>query len=238
LIAETGAILRALASGAKFDVVRQAAMNGDLFQGRTRVTREGIWQQIQFRLFAHDDTWLLDELQAALHAGEQSDEFRSLLYFVAVLRDRFAFDVVVDLLWPRWLAGNTSVVTGDALGFLERSIPLHPEVANWTDSTRRKVAGNVLTTLRDFGLLRGAVKKSIIRPVMPDRTASAVLRVLVEEGKAGQQVIDDPTWRLFLCREVDVNDVLLRLARQQVVRFERTGGTVLLETPAGWRGAR
>jgi Putative inner membrane protein (DUF1819) len=40
-------------------------------------------------------------------------------------------------------------------------------VEGWSHSTREKVSGNALTTLRDFGLLHGKAAKEIIEPIVP-----------------------------------------------------------------------
>ena len=109
-----------------------------------------------------------------------------------------------------------------------------PQIERWTESTRIKLAGSILTALRDFGVLEGQQKKFLVRPSLPLSTAEALLRMLVAEGCRGRQVLQDPAWRLFLLTEPEVAQSLAKFAQQGTIRFEKAGATVVLETPKEW----
>ncbi len=57
--------------------------------------------------------------------------------------------------------------------------------------------------------------------VLPISTAEHVLRVLIGEGKRGAEILEDPTWRIFLCTPNDVADVLTRLSQTRLRREQR-----------------
>ena len=56
-------------------------------------------------------------------------------------------------------------------------------------------------------------------------------RILVSEGRRGREVIRDMSWRLFLLIEPEVSATPAKLAQVGIVRFEKVGATVVLETP-------
>jgi hypothetical protein len=159
-----------------------------------------------------------------------------LLYLLYALRDRLTFDFVSNVLWARCHEARPVISRNEILDFLKQAAGRQLQIERWTESTRIKLAGSILTALRDFGVLEGQQKKVLIRPFLPLSTAEALLRVLTVEGCRGRQAIQDATWRLFLLTERDVASTLAKLAQLGRIRFEKTGTTVVLETPAEWQG--
>lgn len=233
-VRETALIVGALADGMVIDDVRTQVHDGDILQQKSRVSRQTVWKQVRRRLFSPPREWVLDDLKRALQYGRDSREFTSLLYIHYAIRDRLTFDVITQLLWPRWQAGNRMVARENVLMFLDKAASDEPQVLQWSDSTRRKLAGSVLTGLRDFGLIKGVQKKELIQPVVPLMAAEHLLHILTEEGIKGRDVVSDPAWTLFFLPQHATADLLMKLAMGGVIRFERGGHTVVLETPAEW----
>ncbi|NQU74742.1 MAG: DUF1819 family protein, partial [Planctomycetes bacterium] len=127
------------------------------------------------------------------------------------------------------------VSRNDVLDLLDQSSADEPQVQRWAEVSRRKLANSILTALRDFGLLNGTRDKALVRPPLPLSTARHLLRILTVEGRRGRQVIEDRTWRLFMCGEQDVADSLARLSRDGDIHFEKVGMTVVLQTPPEWK---
>lgn len=237
LLAESAAILRALQAGATPAEIRAAVLAGRLLRQRARVTREGIFKRLAHRLLDHGQPWIYEALIAALDRGERSPEFLSSLLLRYVLHDRLVFDFVAGPLWAYWCEGRRSVHRDDLLAFFDQAREDQPQIARWTEPTRKRLAGDILTCLRDLGLLEGTQRKRIIRPGLPLLTAEHLLRVLIAEGKRGAEILEDPTWRIFLCTANDVADILTRLSQTRRIGFERAGSNVVLHTPSSWETA-
>ncbi|MBW3543523.1 MAG: DUF1819 family protein [Planctomycetes bacterium] len=230
LIEEAGRVFSALAKGNGMDETRKAAVSGALLSQRSRANRERIWTLIQQRYLLSD--WLTEQLIAERSDGAHNPEFIGLLYLLYALRDRLTFDFVTRVLPER---GEGKLVTrGDVLDWLKQCAPAEPQIERWTESTRVKLAGSILTALRDFGVLTGKQKKRVARPLLPLGVAEALLRILIAEGYRGRDVVVDPTWRLFLRTSPEVVATLAALAADGRIRFEKVGATVVLETPAEW----
>lgn len=237
LLAESAAILRALQAGATPAEIRAAVLAGRLLRQRARVTREGIFKRLAHRLLDHGQPWIYEALIAALDHGERSPEFLSSLLLRYVLQDRLVFDFVTGPLWARWCDGQRNVDRDELLAFFDQAAEDQPQIARWTEPTRKRLAGDILSCLRDLGLLEGTQRKRIVRPQLPLSTAEHLLRVLVAEGKRGAEILADPTWRIFLCTPGDVADVLTRLSHTRRIGFERSGSHVVLHIPETWETA-
>ena len=234
LLAESAAILRALQRGVAPAELRAAVLAGRILPQRARVTREGILKRLAHRLLDHGQPWIFEALIAALEQGERSPEFLSSLLLRYALQDRLVFDFVTGPLWAHWCEGRLGVDRDDLLAFFDQARDEQPQIGRWTEPTRKRLAGDILSCLRDLGLLEGTQRKRLIRPVLPISTAEHVLRVLIGEGKRGAEILEDPTWRIFLCTPNDVADVLTRLSQTRRIGFERAGSHVVLHTPADW----
>ena len=165
--------------------------------------------------------------------GPHSQEFISLLYLHYALSDHFTFDFITEDLWEKWLRQQFDVSREDVLKKLDESAESEPQIKSWTEATRIKLAGIILSSLRDFWRTEGKQKKRLVRPVIPQKTTEHILHVLTAEGIKGSDVSADPIWRLFFC-ESDVAHHLQHLALKRIIHFERVGKTVVLQTPDEW----
>jgi hypothetical protein len=228
LLAETSAILRAYGSGNSLAELRSACLNGKLLRQRARQTRRRIWTAVHQRFFTWSPPpWVFNDLAAAAADGPTSAGFVGLVFVHYARRDRLTFEFVSRRLWALRQQTTSPVSRNDVLDFLASAQDL--ETPKWRDSTRKKVAGNVLTALRDFGMLRGVQRKFVQRPVVPPNVVLHVCRLLDAEGLRGRALLEARDWRLFLWEPADTASALMQLAQYGAVRFERSGRTVLLE---------
>jgi hypothetical protein len=175
--------------------------------------------------------WVQADLaKAAL--GESTDpRFIGLLYLHYARRDRLAYDFVTESLWARWNTRQLEVKANDVLDFLANH-PIHSEqAARWTDAGRRKLTRNMLSSLRDFGLLLGSRRKTLQRPIVAPEVTLHLVRLLFAEGLRGRSLLKATDWRLFLWDTEDTSGALGQLAQRGDLRFERSGRTVILEIP-------
>jgi hypothetical protein len=164
--------------------------------------------------------------------GEPNDpRFVGPLYLHYARRDRLTFDFITERLWNSWRSRHLVVRRDDVLDFLSERRDRAARVARWRESSRKKLAGSVLSALRDFGLLRGTQRKTLQRPVVAPEVTLHLVRLLQAEGLRGRAVLEATDWRLFLWEAHDTAFALAQLAQQGHIRFERSGRTVILEVP-------
>ena len=228
LLKESFAVFRAVAEGLPLADVRAGILDGRLFQKTSIATRQSIWMALRHRYFSRDPL-VARSLAAASLSGSDSVEFRSLAYLYWAVRDRVVFEFVTGPIWNHWQAGSVSVRREDFLAFIDRLSEQHPTVKHWRESTRIRLCQNVLTALRDFGLLKGIQRKAIQQPGVALETLFHLLTLLWAEGARGAAIIAAPDWRLFLLSETQVAEYLAQMARSGWIRFERSGRVVILE---------
>lgn len=237
LLEEASRVFGAIASGGSLEEVRGQALRGTLLSQRSTQNRKRIWSSLHQRYLISEMPWLTRVLAEKSSQGAHSSDFASVLYLLYALRDRLTFDFVSNVLFPKRNSNRPVVSRNDVLDLLQSAAPYQSQIDRWSESTRIKLAGSVLTALRDFGLLDGKQKKILVKPAFPSSTAAVLLRILVSEGCRGRHVLEDQTWRLFLLTEADVAQSLARLDREGTIHFEKAGTTVVLETPAAWESA-
>lgn len=232
LLGEAHAVFRALALGGALDEVQSACLTGQLLRQPARETRHRIWDALHWRYFAWaPPRWVVADLVEAAKGDATDRRFVGLAYLHYARRDRLTFDFVTDKLWSRWKGKMLEVRRDDVLDFIGDYESRDVAVKRWRESTRRKLAGNVLSALRDFGLLTGVQRKSLQRPVVVPEVALHLCRLLRDEGLRGRALLEAQDWRLFLWEPHDTSLALAQLAQRGEIRFERSGRTVVLEIP-------
>jgi len=197
LIAETRLFLQAYSTSHSIQQARDDLINS-LLQQRSRTTRAVVTRNILSRLTRwNPPAWVLDDLVLASQQEDLS-RLRSLLLLHHARQETLLYDVVQQLIVPRWQGGELQVGRDDALAFLSEAATRQPEVGSWSYETRIKIAGNLLTTLRDYGLLSGKQTKRIVEPAVDQQAVGHLIRLLEEEGIPEVRIAEHSDWRIWL----------------------------------------
>lgn len=215
------------------DHIKEAIISENRLHKKSYEMRRKAWLAINHRYLAIAPQWVGPALLQAAAAGNQSPEFISLAYLYFTLRTRLAFLFVTRFIWDQWQAGGTHLTHRDAMRFIYELAEEEIQVQAWHEATKKKMASTLLSSLRDFGVLKGTQTRFIQRPSIALPTAYHLLCILWAEGKSGLEIIGDPAWRLFLWSETDVNQALAQLDQLGTIRFEKSGQTVVLHLIEG-----
>ncbi len=177
--------------------VRQALVDGGLVQ-RSRATRLTVAQRIMERLIRWDPpAWVVMDLVALAQAETDSGLKAALLVHVC-RQDRLLYAVAQQVILPKWRQGERAVLPVEVQAFFDAEMLTHPEMAIWSHATRKRLASNTLSTLRDFGLLQGSNRKQIVEPTVPEGAVAHLWRCLAAEGVDPQEIAYHPDWQLWL----------------------------------------
>jgi hypothetical protein len=197
LLEESRQFLQTYSRLGSIEATRQELVDGGLPQ-RSRATRATILEIVQIRLVRwHPPAWALDDLVAFAQDGHQA-ELQAALVLHTARQDTLLYDIIQQVVVPHWQEGERELIRADVQRFLDGVQSTHPEVAGWSHSTREKLAGNALSTLRDFGLLSGKASKQIVEPIVPPTVVLHLLHLLQAEGIPSELIAGHPDWQLWL----------------------------------------
>jgi hypothetical protein len=210
LLDETRQFLVTYAKLRDVDAAARELTDGALPQ-RSRETRRTIVTIIKARLTRWDPPdWVLSEL-ATFANSHDTDALKCALLLHAARQDALLYDVVLKVVAPRWAEHVPEVSRADVQRFLDTAEPSHPEIAGWSRETREKLAGNLLSILRDYGLLVGTATKRIVEPIVPSAVVAHLARLLLAEGLTAEELPLHPDWRLWLWEPARVARALAAL---------------------------
>ena len=138
----------------------------------------------------------------------------------------------------RWSAqvhrdGADLLQTAQVLTWLESTgAQGHPEVTEWSEATRKRVAGGLLKAGVDLGLLQGKVKRRFTAYYLADEPLLYVLLQALASNRTTAAALADPRWLWFRLPEAELEHRLLLLHQAKVISYYRAGSVVDLKLPA------
>lgn len=154
-----------------------------------------------------------------------------ILYFHAVRSDKLLHDVVIELLSPQWSRGIMEIDNNEIESALKKWIAEGKTSAPWSDSTLRRVKQGVLSTLRDFGVLQGAVNKRIAPAYLSVQAFAYIVFYLKQHQPSGAKLLDLVDWKLFFLPRDGVERFLLEAHQQGLLEYHVAGSVTRLTFP-------
>lgn len=109
-------------------------------------SRNRIFQEIRKRFYA------LDTEIANYFVSATREEQTIILYFAILKTYKLLFDVVFEILIPKYIKGESSVTKMDILSLLDSKAEDQPHIDNWSIRTRNNMATIMLMYLKESGL--------------------------------------------------------------------------------------
>lgn len=154
-----------------------------------------------------------------------------ILYFHAVRADFLLRDVVIELLVPHWSRGIMEIDVREIESALRKWVEEGKTSGVWGDSTLRRVTQGVLSTLRDFGVLQGAVKKRIAPAYLSLQAFAYIAFYLKQHQPSGAKLIDLVDWKLFFLPREGVERFLLEAHQHGLLEYHAAGSVTRLTFP-------
>jgi hypothetical protein len=197
LVEETRLFLLTYERLSDVEMALEALVNEALAQ-RSRRTRTTIVSIIRSRLLRwNPPAWVLHDC-VSFARESHLDALRAALLLHIARQDHLLYDFVQQVIVPRRQRGEFRIFLSDAQTFFDAAQKEHPEVAHWSFETRLRLARGMLATLRDCGLLKGAVQKHLTFPLIPEQVVTHLIRLLSAEGVSREQMATHPDWNLWL----------------------------------------
>ena len=205
-----------------------AARTANILGKVSRSRVEDILQAVRARYFRNNGA--AAHLHRLVKGGGRPEAVDRILYYHAALADPLLNSFVTDFLYEKHRRGEIRITVDDALQFI-RSATREGRIAPpWSEYTRLRVARGLLSTLRDFRILEGAVRKRFA-PVSLPLPAFVYIAFQLRQQTAGIAILRHPDWRLFFCSPGDVDHLFIRAQQDGYVRYEALGEIVRIEFP-------
>ena len=155
-----------------------------------------------------------------------------ILYFHAARADRLLRDVVVEILLPLQARGISEIDVLEIRRPLKKWVDAGKTSGNWSDPTIVRIAQGLLSTLRDFGVLQGAVKKRIAPAYLPVSAFAYLVFYLKQHQPSGAKLLELPDWKLFFLPREGVERFLFEAHQHNLLEYHAAGNVTRLTFPA------
>ena len=190
--------------------------------------RRKMWKELKGRYVLDASSPLFAAFWSEWKCCESEPERGLTAYCLLALQDKLVTDLGLGFLFARLRRAPAELRVDDVLGFIKASAPAHPEVAAWSDKTTTTVAQKYGASIRDFGLARGTIRKTTVRPALYGAPTRLLIRALRLAGIRDLDLVRAPIFKLLALEPGEVIDALGELSRQGALRFRMQGDVVEL----------
>jgi hypothetical protein len=155
-----------------------------------------------------------------------------LLYFHSARADNLLHDMVTELLLPLQIRGIMDIDVTEVERAIAKWVREGKTTSPWGEYTIRRVTRGLLSTLRDFGVLAGAVNKRLAPAYLPIEAFAYITFYLKQRQPSGAKLIDLPDWKLFFLPPEGVEHLLVEAHQQGLLEYHAAGTVTRLTFPS------
>ena len=155
-----------------------------------------------------------------------------LLYFHSARADQLLHDAVAEILVPMQAQGLVDINIQDLQRPLAKWVKEGKTTGHWSEPTITRISQGLLSALRDFGVLQGAVHKKIAPTYLPIESFAYVMFYLKQHQPSGAKLIELPDWKLFFLSREGVEQFLFEAHQRQLLEYHVAGSVTRLTFPA------
>jgi hypothetical protein len=191
--------------------------------------RRKLWEEIKARYRLDSNDPLFAAFWAEWRRCVSESERGLTAYVLFALNDHLVTDLGTEWLFPLLRRAPAEIRVPDVLAFIQRAESSHPEVKSWSPETRHAVSQKYTASIRDFGLARGSVRKTTVRPSLYGAPVRLLIRALRLAGVSSLDLVRAPSFRLLGFETGEIIDALGELNRLGGLRFRMQGDIIELD---------
>jgi hypothetical protein len=88
-----------------------------------------------------------------------------------------------------------------------------------------------MATLRDFGVLQGAIRKRLAPMYLPVEAFAYIAFYLHQEQPSGERLLSHPEWRLFFLSPQVVERLLVEAHQHRLLEYHAAGSIIRITFP-------
>ena len=226
---ELEALLAEAPPDASSELLRDLIVERNVAGKASKAQRLQVWWRLKLRYVLDPAVAEYRAFRVALDATANQEE-RGLLDLLMFARtDRLFREATQQCISP-WLYGPEVTVDPDEVHTAIRSIA-EAHGQKWSSTTLLRSRGHLLSSLKDFGVLRGRASKRTTRPRPGVQVALFAARLARLEGLTDRQLLEARWFKLLGLDRAQVADLLYTAARAGALRFRMQADVVELDLP-------
>ena len=171
-------------------------------------------------------------LVTLVQGGFPNEGLDRILYFHAAQADALLHDIVTEVLDHFHSVGKIDVAPEDIRAAITKWIAEGRMTSAWSENTLVRATRELLSTLRDFGLLQGAVNKRLAPIYLPVEAFAYLAFYLQQRQPSGERLLDDPEWQLFFLARHVVERFFLEAHQHHLLEYRAAGSIIRVTFPA------
>ncbi|MFL5626704.1 MAG: BrxA family protein [Ktedonobacteraceae bacterium] len=171
-------------------------------------------------------------LVTLVQGGFPNEGLDRILYFHAAQADTLLHDIVTEVLSRFHSVGKIDVAPEDIRAGITQWIAEGRMISAWSENTLVRATRELLSTLRDFGILQGAVNKRLAPIYLPVEAFAYLAFYLQQRQPSGERLLDDPEWQLFFLSRHAVERFFLEAHQHHLLEYSAAGSIIRITFPA------
>lgn len=223
-VADVVRLLREWRPGEERGAYLRRVVDENLLGRTTRARARDVAQNVLGRRYLpYGGTEPAARLAALVTAGASAEVVGRLLYYHAALAERLLYCVVAEPIYESRARGVDWISVYDLRRFIARLSASGLTTRPYSESVVEKLAGAVLTALRDFRVVTGTQRKRLAPVHVPHEVVGYVAYALREEDASAKRIMEHADWRLFLLTPAEVEAAVLDADRHGYFRYQSAG---------------
>ncbi|MDD5368826.1 MAG: DUF1819 family protein [Anaerolineaceae bacterium] len=184
-----------------------------------------------FRQRYLEDPAMLRSLIVLMSKPSLSETVNRVLFYLSAQNDRLLHDAVTDLVIQKREQGFEEINLKGVIEWIRQLVVSHLTTTAWSEQTILRCSQELLSTMRDFGILEGANTKRIAPFYLPLEAFALIALYEYPKLSSGELLIYYPEWKLFFLSENIVERFLMEAHQQHLLEYYAAGSVVRLTFP-------
>lgn len=155
-----------------------------------------------------------------------------ILYFHSARADLLLHDAVTEILVPMHAQGLVDINVQEFQRCLAKWVAEGKTTGHWSEPTITRIAQGLLSALRDYGVLQGAVNKKIAPSFLPTESFAYIVFYLKQHQPSGAKLLELSDWKLFFLSRESVERFLFEAHQRALLEYHVAGSVTRLTFPA------